>query len=212
MKIIDLTHTVRQDMPVFPGTEQPVLQPVYTFEENGFREKKLTLYSHTGTHMDSPYHILKEGLSLDEQDVGRFMGRAVLIDCTGLASQHVGREHLGRYEALISQSDFVILKTGWSRFWGNGAYFKSFPTLTPDGANWLAQFKLKGVGVDTLSIDPVESMDLAVHRELLGNNINIVENLANLDSIEQDSFVFCCLPLKIEKADGSPVRAVAILD
>ena len=76
MKIIDLTHTLEEEMPVFPGTEKPKLENACTLNKDGFREKLLTMYSHTGTHMDAPAHMLENGLCLDELDVDHFFGNA----------------------------------------------------------------------------------------------------------------------------------------
>ena len=84
MKVIDLTHTIKEGMPVFPGTEPPKLDPASTFEKDGFRETLLTMYSHTGTHMDAPAHIFQDGTTLDKIDVINFIGKAALIDCTSI--------------------------------------------------------------------------------------------------------------------------------
>lgn len=65
MKIIDLTHTISENMPVYPGTERPKLEVANTYEESGFKETLLTMFSHTGTHMDSPAHLFEKRTTLE---------------------------------------------------------------------------------------------------------------------------------------------------
>ena len=85
MNIIDLTHTISPDMPVYPGTEPPALEPANSYERDGFKETRLSMYSHTGTHMDPPAHLFAGRTRLDELDASQFVGSAVVIDCSDLA-------------------------------------------------------------------------------------------------------------------------------
>lgn len=210
MKVIDLTHTIKELMPVFPGTEPPIFQRVNTLEKDGFREAKITFYSHTGTHVDAPAHMIEDGLFLDEFSMDQFIGEALVLDFTDINSEKIDLENLMNYETKIRNVEFVILKTGWSKYWGKDEYFAGFPTLSKDAAVWLTKFKLKGVAVDTMSIDNMDSPTFDIHETFLKNNIVIIENINNLDSIKKDNFIFTCMPLKIQNAEGSPVRAVAI--
>lgn len=84
MKIIDLTHLISSDMPVYPGTEKPKLEIATTYEEHGFKETLLTFYSHTGTHMDAPSHIFSGKKELDEFEVEAFVGKGFIVDCSML--------------------------------------------------------------------------------------------------------------------------------
>lgn len=90
-------------------------------------------------------------------------------------------------------------------------YFSDYHVLSLEAANWLTQFGLKGLGLDTISADEVEARDLAVHKIFLRNDTVIIENLANLGELPCNRFIFSCFPLNFENADGSPVRAVAII-
>ncbi|MBI9102487.1 MAG: cyclase family protein [Spirochaetales bacterium] len=210
MKIIDLTHEICQGMPVFPGTEPPVLLDANTFENSGFREKKISMYSHTGTHIDAPAHMLKEGVSLDRLDISHFMGEAFIFDFSKNNSKQIEIEDLKPYEDKLKHTDFLIIKTGWDQYWGDDKYYEDFPALSLKAAEWLAEFNLKGLGVDSISIDPMSSTDFEVHKILLARNILSIENLTNLDSIKGERFTLSILPLKSRDADGSPVRAVAM--
>ncbi len=210
MKIIDLTHSIHPSMPVFPGTEPPVFQEANTLEKDGFAETKITFYSHTGTHMDAPAHMVEGGLFLDQYPIDHFIGEALIMDFTDSDSDEIDIEKLMLYEEKISKVDFIILKTGWSKYWGKGEYFDKFPALSENAAQWLSNFKLKGIGIDAISIDSMESTAFRVHHTFFERNMVIIENIANLDAIENETFIFSCMPLKTQKADGSPIRAIAI--
>lgn len=82
MKVTDLTHIIEADMPVFPGTEKPLLEKANTIEKDGFRETLITMFSHTGTHMDAPAHIFEDGATLDSYDAQYLTGRGTVVDCT----------------------------------------------------------------------------------------------------------------------------------
>ena len=84
MNILDLTYVISPHMPVYPGTEGPTLAPACTHEKDGFQETLLSMYSHTGTHMDAPAHVLAGRASLDELPASQFVGKATVIRCDGL--------------------------------------------------------------------------------------------------------------------------------
>jgi arylformamidase len=210
MKITDLTHLIYSDMPVFPGTEQPVFTKANTFEKDGFKETKITMYSHTGTHIDAPAHLLSDGLYLDNLDVGHFLGNAIILDFSKEKRELIDVGSLKPYEEKIKKVEFIIINTGWSKYWGNKKYFEDFPSLSEESAKWLSEFNLKGIGIDAISIDDMNSSTFTVHKILMRKNIIIIENLTNLNSINNEYFILSVLPLKNKNADGSPVRAISI--
>ncbi len=211
MKVVDLTHIINEDTPVFPGTEKPKLEKVCTMEKDHFREMLITMYSHTGTHMDAPGHMLVDGIFLDDFEVSKFFGKAVIIDCRNI-KKDITKENLEKYKDKLDTVDFVLLNTGWDKKWGSDDYFLDFPALTKEAAEYLMEFELKGVGVDSISIDLFTSKTFEVHKTILSNNLVIIENLTNLDKLLDKEFTLSVLPLKLSQADGSPVRAVATLD
>jgi arylformamidase len=210
MKITDLTHVIYSDMPVFPGTEGPIFIKANTLEKDGFQEAKITMYSHTGTHIDAPAHMLSNGPSLDNLEIEQFIGKATIIDFSNTNEKLIDINKLKLYEEKIKNVEFIILKTGWSKYWGTKKYFEDFPSLSAEAATWLSQFNLKGIGIDAISIDDMESTTFEVHKILMPKNIIIIENLTNLDSIINEYFILSILPLKNKDADGSPVRAISI--
>lgn len=211
LEVVDLTHAIRAGMPVFPGTPPPILENAFVIERNGFAEKMLHLVSHTGTHIDAPGHILPGALRLDAFAAGSFLGPGVVLDASAVRGRCVDIADIERYGERLRGAGFALLHTGWARHWGTDDYFGRYPVLAPEAAGWLAGFGLKGYGVDAISADEIDSTALPVHRALLGRGMLIVENLARLDSLLERDFIFSCLPLKIADADGSPVRAIAIL-
>lgn len=211
MKVFDLTHTITEEMPVYPGTEKPELSNAMTIEKNGFAEKKISLFSHVGTHIDAPGHILEGMETLDSFAAEKYFGRACKIDFNPETEKKIDLGTLKKHKEIIEKSDFVLFHTGWSSNWGTEAYFTKFPTLTADSAEWLCSFPLKGIGFDTISADCCDSANLPIHKIILSHKKIIIENLTNLSKVPESNFYFSCMPLKIKDADGSPVRAAAIL-
>ncbi len=212
MKAIDLTHTLTPHISIYPGCEKPSFSPVATWEKDGFRETFLQFTSHAGTHMDAPFHFFKNAPSLDSLSVNRFWGHAVVIDCTNIPTGNViSLSHLFPYLKEIKKVDFVLFHTGWDRFFGNDAYFHHFPVPDSDVLKQLIEMGIKGVGIDTLSIDSFETTTYPNHRILLEAGLVIVENLTGLDHIGQHC-LFYALPLLFEKSDGAPVRAIAMVE
>jgi arylformamidase len=197
-------------MPVYPGTEGPVITDANTVERDGFAEKLLSMYSHTGTHMDAPAHMLADGLTLDRFDAGHYIGNACVIDVSG--SPIIEPATLETHADTIRECAYLLMYTGWSQHWGHARYFEDFPVLSIEAARWIAGSGLKGVGLDAISVDPVGSTTFGNHFVLFRAGMVIIENLTRLLPLVNRTFLFSCLPLKLAEADGSPVRAVAILD
>jgi kynurenine formamidase len=212
MRLIDLSHPIEENMPVYPGTEPPTFAVACTVREHGFLERRLDMFSHTGTHMDAPAHMIEAGACLNALPLERFFGKAVVVDATGCTGRKIGMGELLPHEKAIAASDFVLMRTGWSRYWGGDEYFRAFPVLEPEAAAWLAAQGLSGVGVDAISVDPVEGGEFEVHGALLGGGLVIIENLTNLHLLPPEGFHLACFPLPLRDADGSPVRAVALLE
>lgn len=206
MKVYDLTHTIKNDMPVYPGTEQPRLTTACTIEEAGYRETLLHMFSHTGTHMDAPAHMLPEGTTLDSYDAEKFTGTALVVDCRGQAA--ITLPLLKGYD--LTGVDFVLFCTGWDRKWGSDDYYEGFPCLTAEAAAYLAALPLKGVGEDSISLDPCDSVDFPNHITLMRADFVNMENLKGLDALLGRRFTFVTLPLKFENSDGCSCRAIAM--
>ncbi len=212
-EILDLTHTISNDTPVYPGTEPLSLTVHNTIAKDGYQETMLHMNSHTGTHMDAPGHILEHAATLDKMDISRFFGRALVVDCTGLkADEQITMKYIEPLREAADKAEFLLFYTGWSRFWMQECYYASFPYCGEDVIRYCVETGKRGVGIDTPSIDPMGSTDFPMHCIVFGAGLLVIENLANLDRLLGKTFTFASLPLKYENADGSPVRAVALID
>jgi kynurenine formamidase len=214
MKVIDLTHTISEDMPVFPGTEPPKLAPANTYEKDGFKETLMTMYSHTGTHMDPPAHIFLGRTTLDAFPAEQFVGKAVVIDCTDVpAGGKITMSHIERFRDRADAADFLIFNTGWGKYWGKDEYFGDFPVIDDEVTDYIMAEGKKGIGVDVISIDPVADEDLTTHHKLFKDNeIVVIENLKDPGRLGGSLFTFIALPLKHLDGDGSPIRAIALTE
>lgn len=212
IEIIDLSHTLSDKISIFPGEEIPVIKTIAHLNKDKYREKKMVLFSHHGTHIDCPYHMIQEGFSTESERLTFFFGKGMVVDFREF--QHAGLiypDYLKPYHNQIAETDFILINTGMDRFWRKKEYTESFPVLTTESVEYLCQFSLKGIGTDTLSIDAVNNSDFNNHIMFLSRNIIIIENLKGLEKLVDKNFYFACFPLKIEDGDGSPVRACAFL-
>lgn len=212
-RIVDLTHTISEDIPVFEGTEPPTLRTVCNYEEYGFKETLLHMFSHTGTHMDAPAHLFAERTALDQFDVSQFVGKALVIDCTDLsAGDRIGFSYIEKVKDKADAAEFILFNTGWSSKWKSDAYFGNYPYPSEEVIDYLIATQKKGVGIDTIGIDPIADENITIHKKLFSaTEIVIIENLCNLERIGQDLFLLAALPLKYEDSDGAPIRAIAII-
>lgn len=204
--IYDLSYTVGPGTMAYPGTEKPELTVMNTVEKDGFQETLLHMYSHAGTHMDAPAHMLKGAKYLDELPAQRFCGRAYVMDCTMFGE---GSEIPAEALPTLEDIDFLILSSGWEKSWGTDEYFGRFPVLSPEAADIVAAAGLSGVGVDMMSVDPMDTTEFPVHMRFFRANMVIIENLRGLEPLRGGYVELFALPLKYEKADGAPVRVVA---
>lgn len=211
MRVIDLTHTIREGMPVYPGTEPPRLSPANTYARDGFKETRLSLFSHTGTHADPPAHLFEGRTTLDAFPPEQFIGKALVIDCRDLnEGEAIGLERLERRGALVAQADFLLFNLGWDARWGTPAYFGDYPCVDGAVLDFILAGRYKGIGFDVIGLDPIDDQDLPRHKRLFREkDILNLENLKNLHLCGDGLFHFSCFPLKVADSDGAPVRAVA---
>lgn len=136
MRVLDLTHTIAENMPVYPGTETPIFAGANTYEKDGFKETKLTMYTHTGTHMDPPAHLFAGRTTLDAFPASQFIGKALVIECSDLnEGKAITLECILQYGKDAENADFLLFHLGWDKRWGTDAYFGDYPCL--DDARWI---------------------------------------------------------------------------
>ena len=211
MKVIDLTHTICEDMPVYPGTETPKLIPANNYEEHGFKETILHMFSHTGTHMDPPAHLFGDRKTLDALPPEQFIGKALVIDCRGLANgEKITMDFIRKYGVLADAADFLLFNLGWDKYWGKSEYFGDYPCIDDEVLDYILAGDYKGIGFDVIGLDPIGDANLTLHKKLFREkDIVNIENLKNLHLCGDELFNFSCFPLKVKDSDGSPIRAIA---
>jgi len=213
MKPIDLTLTISSTIPNFPGSPKPQFIFWSTIKEDGYNLELLFLSSHTGTHMDAPYHFSRNGAKIHEIPINRLMGTAILIKIKKEKDEGITKKDLILFETKngkIPKNSSIIFFTDWQKNLNEKSYFHSNPGLSESGAKYLVSKSINLVGIDSPSIDLGKDEKFTVHKILAKNNILIVENLSNLTKIKSKIFDFVILPLKLKDATGSPVRALAI--
>ena len=208
MKFVDLTLSVNNDM---RGVH---IEQHTTIADKGFNTTNLLLYSHSGTHMDAPLHFLDGGATINQTPIAQCVGTAVTIDLSHKAPNSlITIEDLTPYQEKIHAGSRLLLRTDWDLHAEKEDYRTSFPRISLALADWLGEKGIALLGLETPSVASLQHMDelTAVHQSLLRKDIVIVESLANLRMLPAEVFLIA-LPLKIQDGDGSPVRAVAMLD
>lgn len=211
MKYIDISHPFGAATPVYPGSEPPAITQEFTIENNGFNEKHLSFFNHSGTHIDAPAHMLTGGATIDSLDISHFTGRGYAIDVSGCSNDNIDVTLLLPHREKLVSADFLVLHSGWHRYSSGANYYSGYPVLSDESAEWIAGFNLKGIGVDMISVDHVQSTDYRNHMTFFSRNMIIIENLKGTEQLIGREFILYVFPLNITGGDGSPVRAVAAI-
>ncbi len=210
--IIDLTRIITTEMPVFERRVKPLTIPWARLDMHGYDLELVFMSTHTGTHMDAPKHFTPEGYSIDEVPLSKLVSDAILVKVKRGAREYITRDDLKWIEGMDVRGKSIVISSGWEHEYGNDAYYlDSNPGLSKDAAEYLLKKGIIQVGIDTANIDHPDDKGFTVHKVLLSENVTIVENLCNLDSIDAKEFTFITLPLRLKGASGSPVRALAML-
>ncbi len=209
--IIDLS------VPIYHGGLTMPLDPKcavivhHTIDTMKYNITQLIISTHYGTHLDAPFHFFDKGKTVDELDLSKCVGPAVVLDFPGLPRRYsMSVKDFAKYEQKVQKNARLILRTGWSKHFPKKEYLSEGPMISPELARWLAKKKIAMLGLETPGVHPVEWEK--VHKILLKAEIVIVEGLANLNKIKKENIFFIAAPLKIKGRDGSPVRAMAIED
>jgi len=206
MKFIDISWPLDEDTTIMPGEQPVLLEPIKTFAKDAVREHIIHLNAHTGTHVDAPSFLLRDGKTIDQIDIHTTIGPAVVLNLTGVEGS-IKKEHLDALE--INEGDIVLLKTKNSSLDPTAAYDSSFVYLDPSAAEYLVQKKVKTVGFDYITLEPEKEFDQS-HRILLEKGITIIGGL-RLFFVTPGLYFLVCLPLNVIGIEAAPARAV-ILD
>ena len=222
-KVIDMTHTINNEMYIWPGQviSPDAVQKLYFHDTPGYEYEATMLHfsTHTGTHMDCNSHTNningQEVYFVDTKDPAFFIGSGKVVNCVGKASvtekNEIGMDVLDGVD--LDGVDFLFFYLDWDKKWGTRDYWLRYPNFSKELAHFLADHPtVRGVGLETPGCDPTEVEDLTIHKIYLAKDKTIFECVTNLDQLLDKSFTFIGLPLKIGGAEGSPIRAIAVLD
>jgi len=214
MKIIDLSHPLEHGQLTFPSDPGISVVAHHTIGSIGYNLTEISMGTHQGTHLDAPYHFYDEGKTIEQMNLNLFVGEAHLVDLAPgghlEASTPLTLEMFEAHAEVFQPGARIIYRTGWDRRFGTPGFFSEFPTLELEAARWIADRGICMLGMDT----PTPGRDWkGCHLILLkeGVEIVIVESLTSLEKLPP-VFTFVGLPLKIAGRDGSPIRAVALVD
>ncbi|MBF0100625.1 MAG: cyclase family protein [Desulfobacterales bacterium] len=205
MNIIDLSYPINNEMSSYPGDPPIQLNQVKDIDPNASRVTHVSFGTHSGTHVDAPSHMIKQGKHLNEFELSHFMGRTIKF--------HINQ--WGHYPIKNEHYDGILIETGWGNCFHNPhQYFsKNRPSIPLDIAESISESGVKFLGCDLPSVDKSGSPEKQIHLMLLSKHILIYESLANLSLIPNGiPFMFIGFPLPFSDIDGSPVRAIAILN
>ncbi len=222
MRIVDLSFPIR---PHFRWKVEPTLRSSHARGDN-FQSTVLTIACHAYTHVDAPVHFLPGDRDIASMPVDQWMGPAAVVDLTHLGDNgEVSAAELERRAGHVEAGDIVLLRTDWpkkvdvatEKFW------KDAPYTSQSACDWLVARRVKAVGYDyppdytvrTSIFSPetrVPREECTTHHIFFPAGVTVIEYLTNLDRIGVPRCRFLALPLRIEGADGSPVRAIAFVD
>jgi Predicted metal-dependent hydrolase len=209
-KIVDLSHPLTAETPVYPGDPVPEFSVATTIENEGYNLFHVILGSQTGSHVDAPYHFSNTGATVDKMDLGYFMGNAVIIDMSHKKSkEQFTLGELKQYEKQIETADIVLFQTNWYKKAGTEEFF-DHPFLSKEAGEYLLKKGIKTAGIDAINLDNTGGTEFPIHDMYSEAGGIIAENLANLDQVDFNMPFVIFLPLALIGCDGSPVRAVAV--
>jgi len=213
-RLIDLSHPLEHGQATFPYDPKLSIIAHNTIASIGYNITQISMSTHQGTHLDAPRHFYDEGVPVDAVPLERFFGEATLVDLAPGTALEPGRpitaDMLAAHAEAFRQGAKVVYRTGWDRVFGRPEYLTDFPSLTLEAVEWIAARRIGLLGMDT----PTPGAQWKeIHLALLrpGTEIVLVEGLTGLDLLPP-RFTLAAFPLKITGRDGSPVRAVAIVE
>jgi kynurenine formamidase len=216
--VIDLSHPILDGMRTYPGMPAPRITDHMTRVQSRthyalgteFHIGRIELVANTGTYVDVPSHRYADGDDLADFPLHRLV--ALPAVCVSVSADAQGRVDPAPLLDRDLRGCAVLAKTGWSRHWGDDAYFQGHPFLDEATAEALAAAGAVLVGIDSLNIDSTSAGTRPVHSTLLRRGVAIVEHLTALDRLPESGFAFTAAPPAVRGMGTFPVRAFALLD
>jgi len=209
MKIYDISISLDDKTIIYPNNPELVIEDFSKIPESSSRLSKITIGSHTGTHLDAPSHAILDGIDLDKIPLSNFIGLCKVYDFSYLKPGECIKisdfENAG--EAFQIKSGYRILVKTSNSERGYNEFYDDFVYLDGDAAEWLAEKGIALFGIDYLSIKQKGSKDNRPHTALLSKNIPVLEGI-NLKEVPKGEYNLFCPPIKFVGIDGSPTRAI----
>ena len=205
MKIFDISWPISKATTGYKDRYIVGIDEIKNFNRDGVRETAIHLSSHSGTHVDAPSHFLKEGKTIDEIHLDRLIGDCVVLDMTTCA-ERITRDCLLAHDNEIMQGSIILLRTTNSDFSPTDKFSPHFVYLEASGAAYLAEKKVKAVGIDYLGIEHSQPGH-PTHENLLNADIVVIEGL-RLHHVQAGNYFFVCLPLNVIGTEAAPARAI----
>lgn len=200
MTWIDITQTLTDDTAHWPeDTPFKFELPVTKAQTGSVNIGKITTSTHTGTHIDAPFHFDDAGATVEALDINRYIGDATVISVFGTGE--ITKSLLSRFDI---KGSILLIRT--QEAYDTETFPETVPVLDGDAVEYLVSLGIKLFGIDVPSVDALDSKALAIHHKLHQNDIMIIENVV-LAEVPDGFYEFIALPLKIKGGDGSPVRA-----
>lgn len=202
---IDISLTLKSGMVHWPGDPEVIIELESDITKNEkCNVSRITMSSHTGTHIDAPFHYIEEGTGIDQMPIDAMKGIARVIEISDPES--VKKEEL--IDKHITKGERILFKTTNSeKCWKSGEFVKDYVYVDTDAAEFLAEKEVLTIGVDYLSVGSMIESGEVVHKILLSSGIWVIEGL-DLSAVNTGSYDFICMPLKIQHGDGAPARAI----
>ncbi|MCE4555211.1 arylformamidase [Pelomonas cellulosilytica] len=201
-RLWDISPTIAPDSPVFPGDEPYRLAWTARLGPGcPVNLSALTMSPHVGAHADAPLHYANDAPAIDEVALTAYLGPCRVIHALGVAPL-ITIEHLRHAEAGLPPRVLVRCRERADTVWN-----PDFTAYAPEAIAWLAERGVKLIGIDTPSVDPADSKTLDSHQLLRKHDLRVLENLV-LDDVPAGDYELIALPLKLQGACASPVRAI----
>lgn len=206
-RIYDISMPLSDMTPVWPSSKPFKIKWLKNIEKDGVNESELSFNTHTGTHIDLPFHFIKAGKTGRDLSLERLLGKAMVVEFVG--KNNIDAKFLDTID-IPKDCNKLLFKTSISQFNPKPSTFREdYVALGRAGAKWIVDKGIDLVGIDYLSIEAYSNTDNRIHKLLLENNVIILEGLI-LNNVEKGYYKLLALPLSIPEAEGAPVRAVLI--
>jgi len=205
MTIIDLTHPISERTPVyFPWHPKTEVERTATFDANRCEVRRLSIGTHSGTHIDAPSHVYAGQPTLDQYDPSLWYSETQVLDFTPReAKKEITKDEV--QAKLKRQGVGVLVKTGWDVHFGESDYYATYPPLSKEAAEFLVEMKIRVLAADT-------PFTLDVHYIILKHGIPLVTNINNTGQLKEGVIKLIAAPLLIRGSDGAPARVFAVLE